>query len=133
MLETYRRLEKEGVIGPSMKSNDGTLVPRPYSEFPKWVKRRDGTPVLVDNKSEEIRIVATDDSDAPVEEQLTDALDASQAREQMLEKEVADLRAKLEALAKTPVSVTEPMTVVTPQAPPGTAATLVSAANAMKK
>jgi hypothetical protein len=76
MLEAYKRLEANGVTGKMMKvdaagniiidiagDKPGTLVPRPFSEFPKIVRRysHDGTKVfenIAHSKNEELRILA---------------------------------------------------------------------------
>jgi hypothetical protein len=76
MLEAYKRLEAHGVTGKMMKvdaagnviidvagDKPGTLVPRPYSEFPKVVRRYsyDGSKVfenIAHSKNEELRILA---------------------------------------------------------------------------
>jgi len=87
MLETYKNLQTRGVIGPMMKvgpdgkqiidpSGDlpGQLVPRPFSEYPKAVRRvrtlADGTEEVVtlvaNSKSEELRIMSdTVEMDVP--------------------------------------------------------------------
>jgi hypothetical protein len=75
MLDTYKKLESLGVIGRMMKVDSaghpiidlkgeipGTMVSRPFQEFPKVVRRwrRDGTKVetVVGSKSEEMRLLA---------------------------------------------------------------------------
>ena len=80
MLEMYRKLEQNGVIGRMMKVDQrgnpifdptgeiaGTLVERPFQEFPKIIRRfkRDGTKLetLVQSKSEELRLLAENADD----------------------------------------------------------------------
>ncbi len=87
MLETYKNLQNRGVIGPMMKvgqdgkpiidpSGDlpGQLVPRPFAEYPKAVRRvktlADGTEQIVTlvagSKAEELKIISdTVEADVP--------------------------------------------------------------------
>jgi uncharacterized coiled-coil protein SlyX len=75
MLDTYKTLTQNGVIGPMMKVGTdgkpivdptgqipGNLVARPFQEFPKVVRRAraDGTILerTVGSKSEELRLIA---------------------------------------------------------------------------
>ena len=81
MLDTYKKLESLGVIGKMMKvdargqpvidptgEQAGTLVARPFVEFPKWIKRyrADGTSydVLVQSKQDELRLIAENPDEA---------------------------------------------------------------------
>ena len=87
MLETYKNLQNRGVIGPLMKVGQdgkpvidpggdlpGTLVPRPFQEYPKAVRRvktlPDGTEQIITlvagSKSEELKIMSdTVEMDVP--------------------------------------------------------------------
>src|SRR5579864_2547287 len=75
MLDTYKRLEQNGVIGRMMKvdargneiidpagDQQGQLITRPFKEFPKVIRRakRDGgvVEIIVNSKSEELRLLA---------------------------------------------------------------------------
>lgn len=88
MLAIYEKMQKEGKIGPLMKDSNGQMVPRPFEEFPKWVKRRDGTSVLVQSRSEELRVTLEDPTTGPVEEALEQENDVLKGRLAMLQRQL---------------------------------------------
>ena len=127
MLDTYKNLEARGIIGKMMKvgqdgktivdGNDsvpGNLVPRPFNEFPKAVRRvkvlEDGTEQIITlvagSKSEELKIMSdTVELDAPrsplerERDQLATDLADQQKMSGTLSKQLENALARIEQLA----------------------------------
>jgi hypothetical protein len=119
MLDVYKRLQANGVIGPMMKVNSagsiivdpggekpGNLVPRPRQEYPKVVRRysADGTRVfetIVGSKNEELRLLAENPemSDTPLSplEQERDALARENAEQN---KTIMSMQDKMEEMMR---------------------------------
>ncbi len=139
MLEAYKKLQANGVIGPMMKVgqdgkplNDpsgelpGQLVPRPFAEYPKAVRRikrsESGEETIVEfvahSKAEELKIVSdTVEMDTPRSplERERDALAQDLAIQQQLNGKLAtqleNVMARLEELsAKVEKQSKEPLT-----------------------
>lgn len=130
MLEAYKRLQANGVIGPMMKVDSGTgkpihdpsgelpgqLVPRPFQEYPKAVRRvrkaieldKHGNEHVVEkivtlvaySKSEELRMIAEEgdspDERSPIEKER-DALARDLNSQQQINGKLAEQMEKLMA------------------------------------
>lgn len=106
MLEMYKRMEREGKIGPF----DAEGRPRPWQEFPKQVRTADGGRAIVQSAREELAIAA---NASPSPNAADDPLVAEKRR---LEQENQDLRLQLAALAQSKPAAQAP-SVMSPKAP----------------
>lgn len=96
MHDTYKRLEKEGVIGPMEPDPErgvGQLKARPFAEYPKWVypiSPETGKPVpqLVNSQREELLVLSRGAPDTVTVDPVVD-------ERNQLAKQVAELQAKL--------------------------------------
>ena len=157
MLETYKNLQNRGVIGPMMKVGQdgkpiidpggdlpGQLVPRPFAEYPKAVRRvktlPDGTEQIVTlvagSKAEELKIISdTVEADVPRsplererDELATELATQSKMNGQLatqLENALArieQLAGKVDKLTAEPAETTVTATTATPAAASGIAA-----------
>jgi hypothetical protein len=86
MLERYKKMEREGIIGPY----DANGQPRPYQEYPKWIATEHGA-VIVQSKREELAKIAE------MPQAAED--DPVVAENRALRSELADMRKKLDELA----------------------------------
>lgn len=123
MLDTYRKLEANGVIGKMMKvgvdgrevvdltgEQAGTLVVRPFQEFPKVVRRvgRDGKvkEILVQSKSEELRLLAQNPDDfddvplSPLERERNELAQQNAEQNKTIMSMQTQMAAMMEQLAK---------------------------------
>jgi len=130
MLETYKNLTNRGVIGPMMKvgqdgkqiidpSGDlpGQLVPRPFQEYPKAVRRvrqrPDGSEEIITlvagSKSEELKIMSdTVDLDvprSPLERERDELATELSTQQQMNGKLASQLETTLARLAELTAKV----------------------------
>ena len=130
MLDTYRRLQANGAIGPMMKvGKDGTalwdpsgeapgnLVVRPFQEYPKVVKRwkdevGNSHELIAHSKAEELKIISerieefSGDERSPVERErdaLARSLSDQRGINQELENRLNALMAQVEQLTKVEV------------------------------
>ena len=131
MLDTYRKLQAHGVIGPMMKVGPdgktpvydpsgeapGQLVPRPFAEYPKAVRRvrvdaETGKETIITlvagSKSEELKIMSdTMDLEVPrsplerERDQLAEDLSVQQKMNGQLAQQLEQTLAKLNALSTT--------------------------------
>lgn len=127
MLQAYKQLQANGAIGPMMKVGadgkplfdpsgelPGTLVVRPFQEYPKVVKRwkdseGNSRELIAHSKSEELKIISerieefSGDERSPVERER-DALAGEVATQRSineeLEKRLLALAAQVEQLTK---------------------------------
>lgn len=124
MLDMYKSLQANGVIGPMMKVDSagkmivdvkgelpGQLVPRPFQEFPKVIRRTraDGVTIekIVNSKSEELKLIAEAPDEAEVRsplererDQLAQTVaeqDKALGQQQTMLQQMADNMAKLMA------------------------------------
>jgi len=130
MLDTYRKLQAHGVIGPMMKVGPdgktpvydpsgeapGQLVQRPFAEYPKAVRRvkvdAEGNEQIITlvagSKSEELKIMSdTMDLEVPrsplerERDQLAEDLSVQQKMNGQLAQQLEQTLAKLNALSTT--------------------------------
>ena len=130
MLDTYRKLQAHGVIGPMMKVGPdgktpvydpsgeapGQLVQRPFAEYPKAVRRvkvdAEGNEhvitLVAGSKSEELKIMSdTMDLEVPrsplerERDQLAEDLSVQQKMNGQLAQQLEQTLAKLNALSTT--------------------------------
>jgi hypothetical protein len=133
MLDAYKRLEANGVIGKMMKVDarghriegdaegkvPGQLVMRPFEEFPKVVRRlkADGTTseIIVGSKSEELRVLAESPDEfggaplSPLERErdaLAQQVAASEKANTQLENQLAEAMKQIATLAQKIDAVT---------------------------
>jgi len=147
MLETYKQLSAKGIIGPTMKvgpdgktpvvdpagDQPGTMVMRPFQEFPKAVRRvrmdAEGKESIVTlvahSKSEELRIMQdTSEMDAPrsplerERDQLAEDLSVQQKMNGQLAGQLENALARIEQLATQQAKFAEQI-ASTPQKPEG--------------
>ena len=130
MLDAYRKLQANGAIGPMMKVNaageqifdpggeqPGTLVVKPFKEYPKAVKRwKDAEGVtrelIAHSKAEELKIISerieefSGDDRSPVEKErdvLASEVSAQRDINLKLEERLNALMAQVEQLTRSPV------------------------------
>ena len=135
MLETYKRLQANGAIGPMQKIGldgkpmwdpsgeaPGQLVVRPYQEYPKVVKRwkdeqGNSKELIAHSKSEELKIISerieefSGDQRSPLEVERDDmarSLSDQQAINGQLEARLNALMAQVEALTKVSAPAAAP-------------------------
>ena len=130
MLDTYRKLQAHGVIGPMMKVGPdgktpvydpsgeapGQLVQRPFAEYPKAVRRvkvdaegkEQVLTLVAGSKSEELKIMSdTMDLEVPrsplerERDQLAEDLSVQQKMNGQLAQQLEQTLAKLNALSTT--------------------------------
>jgi hypothetical protein len=93
MREMYQKLQNEFKIGPFVKDPiSGTVMSKPFQEYPKWVYLPDGTTKIVHSQREEMAVTlsyGTDVERDPVIEERDRLIDM-----------VAERDAKAEADAK---------------------------------
>ena len=127
MLDAYKKLQANGAIGPMMKINaagerlfdpsgeqPGTLVVRPFQEFPKVVKRwkdeaGNSHEIVAQSKSEELKIISerieefSGETRSPLErerDELATSLSDQQQINGKLEERLNALMAQVERLTK---------------------------------
>lgn len=127
MLQAYKQLQANGAIGPMMKVGadgkplfdpsgelPGTLVVRPFQEYPKVVKRwkdseGNSRELIAHSKSEELKIISerieefSGDERSPVERErdaLASEVSTQRSINEELEKRLLALAAQVEQLTK---------------------------------
>lgn len=127
MLDAYRKLQANGAIGPMMKVNaagerifdpggeqPGTMVVRPFQEYPKVVKRwkdevGNSHEIIAQSKSEELKIISerieefSGETRSPLERERDDLarnLADQQGINGQLETRLNELMARVEQLTK---------------------------------
>jgi hypothetical protein len=150
MLDTYKRLQNNGVIGPMMKVDPqgkpvidpggempGTLVQRPFAEYPKAVRRvrlvpqEDGSlkeeivTLVAGSKSEELKImsdtVEMDVPRSPLERERDELASELATQQQMNGKLATQLENTLARLSELTAKVDKLTTAAAPAEPATTA------------
>jgi len=130
MLDTYRRLQANGAIGPMMKVGKdgaalwdpggeapGNLVVRPFQEYPKVVKRwkdeqGNSHELIAHSKSEELKIISerieefSGDERSPVErerDELARSLSDQRGINEQLEARLNALMAQVKQLTRAEI------------------------------
>lgn len=156
MLDAYRKLQANGAIGPMMKvgvdgkeifdpsgEQPGTLVVRPFQEYPKAVKRwkdehGNSHEIIAHSKAEELKIISerieefSGETRSPLERERDQlASEVSQQRDinLKLEERLNALMAQVEQLTRSPVTTSAEAAkgVTSGQAPKPASAPAVSA------
>lgn len=130
MLDTYKTLTQNGVIGPMMKVGTdgkpiidptgqipGNFVARPFQEFPKVVRRvrADGTILerTVGSKSEELRLIAEAPDEVSVLSPLEKERDALAQTVAEQDKALGEQQAMMEKMASQMTSLMAQMEKLT--------------------
>lgn len=105
MMEVYKHLEAEGIIGPYEKKGE-QLVPRPFFEYPKMVTNKAGKRIRVQNLEEEVAAVgdatpsAKPDPHAAERKKIADTQKAVEERLREADELTAKLKAELAEVSK---------------------------------
>jgi hypothetical protein len=143
MLDTYKKLQANGVIGPLMKvgsdgkpiidpsgEKPGQLVARPFAEYPKLLlrQRKDGTTfhVEVHSKGEELKVISENPDEelprSPMERERDElATDLTTEREmnKKLAQQLDNAMSRIEQLMTRMDKVEAPKSAEAPTAPKG--------------